>query len=480
MRSLLSSILIFLSFNTAFAQEATNIHYAQTNMEKIKAGLTSVGSVLFGSSDLRGTSLRTLFSSNFKKWKKLSVAIHKTVDTDRCDNILLCENYFQDYALSTNSPIAMADVVEPLFDGPASFAKRNQLIEEAKESIHFISWALYDDETGEEFKELLLQKLEENPDFEIKIIIDEQVAMRDHHFAILKELIDKSDSRIQIMRWRTKKYRANGNHRKFMVVDKEHVIAGGMNVGNVYSHLAGNDFWRDTDIYISGQASAAAFNLFASIWNEQVKNNKKESNKVLMEQVALPEGGDIPVVINDHNPGTKEYKADQNITTGMVKLIKEAHHSIRIENAYLILTEPIKKALEFAIEKGVKVEILTNSQTSVDEPVVSAPIMESAIELTKMGANVFLRKGATLHSKFMVIDEQITMVGSFNLHPRSYRFEAETMFTVFDKELSEKMVAKFNEDTSLEKAKKLYPNALPEVEKGILSWLAKALFFNHL
>jgi cardiolipin synthase len=94
----------------------------------------------------------------------------------------------------------------------------------------------------------------------------------------------------------------------------------------------------------------------------------------------------------------------------------------------------------------VKVNILTNSAESIDEPIVIAPILASLPELIAAGATVGLKRGDTLHSKFMTVDGAFAIVGSFNLHPRSIRYEFELIVSALDPRLAARLDAAFAAD----------------------------------
>jgi cardiolipin synthase len=475
--------LLFLALFSFMLIAGENNHYMQTRGEKISSQLTAAGSVLFGGLDVRGYSLRSLFKRTYTSWPKMERLIREAVANDNCIVISDCgEDYIDDFAQMTNSQISDASEIQLLIDGPVSFKKRNELIRSAKKSIKFITWAIYDDETGLEFKNLILDQLKKEKELKVKIIVDGQVAKRDHHFGVIEELEEKAEGRVEVLRWRAKRYRANGNHRKMLMVDDTHLVAGGMNIGDVYSHLAGDDFWRDTDIYLKGNVAKSAVEIFNNVWNEQVENNRKESDKEKINQELQQNlaAENIPVVIVDHNPGTKNKKADMNITTAMVKLIDEAEVSIDIENAYLILTSPVLYALKDAVARGVKVRILTNSAQSVDEPVVAVPIQKSVEIAHDFGASMYLRKGTTLHSKFMIVDQKITMIGSFNLHPRSHRYEGENMITIFDQGVAFDLQRVFENDISELNATKVENKTDIEYEDNFLAKIARTLFFDQL
>lgn len=414
--------------------------------DKMKAYHNIIRSLVQGSLDSRGLAPDTLFRPNLASWESVHTDINDQLATAQCES-KACEDYQNDFAAVVKSRLTRAHQTEVL-SNKRSFELRHELIKSAQKSIHLLVWAIYDDETGKAFHDQLISALMKNPHLDIKIILDGNMA---NMFGrkTLKSIEKISGGRVKILRWKSKRYSASGNHRKLLIIDGEHVIVGGMNIGNTYSHKAGKDFWRDLDLYIfSKMAGEAASNQFSEIWNKQLT----EFPKLLKKLDALSEtsslffkGEGTPVIFVDQHPGSAVKDAYHNIHTAIVKLFRDATHSIDIENAYFILDPIIRKELEAAIKRGIKVRIFTNSDTSVDEPIVSAPIMKSARDAALMGAEVYLRKGTTLHSKYLVVDQEISMVGSFNFHPRSLRFDAENVAIIFDGALAAELTATFEE-----------------------------------
>src|SRR5690606_14702925 len=95
-----------------------------------------------------------------------------------------------------------------------------------------------------------------------------------------------------------------------------------------------------------------------------------------------------------------------------VYAIENAKESIDIANAYFILTPALEEALVAALERGVEVRIITNSMQSIDEPMIALPIIQSVAKLAQKGAKVFLKKGQTLHTKMLRVD-QMAWLGSY-------------------------------------------------------------------
>ncbi|OFZ20823.1 MAG: hypothetical protein A2X94_04705 [Bdellovibrionales bacterium GWB1_55_8] len=357
----------------------------------------------------------------------------------------------------TGAKFTGGNIVHPLINGPKSFKERRALIQNAKKSIRVLSWAFYDDKTGTTFaKELIAAK---RRGVDVKIMVDGQVAMKPGHEAALKSM---EDAGIEVVRWRSldKLRKYDGQHRKMMIVDDLESISGGMNFGDVYSHMGrkGTPKWRDTDVYAKGEASVEANRLFSKLWNEQVEGHGLTLGKADVPPAASPvskeAAGSARMSLVDHVPGV-----DQSILRATLLAIEGAEKNIDIENAYLIMNPAIYRKLLEAKKRGVRVRVLTNSSTSIDEPIITRPILRSVNHLVENGFEVYVKRGKnTLHSKFMTVDGKYSWVGSYNLHPRSERYEGEAIFNILDAEFTADLTRSFEADLrNAERVKAPFP-----------------------
>ena len=360
------------------------------------------------------------------------------------------------------------NAVKVLNDGPESFAERDRMIAGAKDSIHLMSWAFYDDKTGLETARALIEKAKEGVD--VKVIVDGQVSVKGHHDAPIRLL---EDSGVSVVRWRDADRPYDGNHRKMMIVDGQEAVIGGLNIGDVYSHKAGETKWRDTDVLLAGPAVDEGAKLFARLWNEQVEGTGK--SQVELSGKASPVVGAVKSAVVDHVPGPK---GDAHIMLATMKAIEGATESVDIENAYFINTPGMKDVLLKALADGVKVRILTNSAESIDEPLITAPILASMPELMAAGAEIYLKKGDTLHSKFMIVDGLFTSVGSHNHHPRSQRFEGEMVLNSLDTATATELTSDFVADISA--AQRVRTVEELNIPQSPLGALAMRYFFDAL
>jgi phosphatidylserine/phosphatidylglycerophosphate/cardiolipin synthase-like enzyme len=362
------------------------------------------------------------------------------------------------------SEITRAEEVQPLVDGNAAFKKRTEIVSKATQFVNILTWSIYDDNTGKYLIDQVRALLKNKPNVKIRILVDGQTADLDGHN---KNVVTLSalDKQVEVIKFYDKTSMddfggANsykGMHRKMLIVDGYEVIAGGMNYGDDYSHMgpAGSQKWRDTDIYFRGGTAAVnAQKLFQKIWNEQIDSNKlfqlPINNDEIVAATKTTETSPIVNVLNSY-PGDNSNEIASDILLTNMYAIRRATKSIDIENAYVItvpiMREEIKKAL--ARNPNMQVRILTNSSTSVDEKIVSTPILRSAKELASLDpqrVKIYLKKGDTLHSKFLVVDQEFSMVMSYNLHPRSERVEGEMAVAVLDKNFGQNLSKVFEND----------------------------------
>ncbi|MEW5848848.1 MAG: phosphatidylserine/phosphatidylglycerophosphate/cardiolipin synthase family protein [Myxococcota bacterium] len=380
--------------------------------------------------------------------------------------------FLKEFESLVGAKLTEGNSIRPLIDGPASFKERDRMIDGATRSIHLLSWAFYDDETGMETARKLIEKKKQGVD--VKVMVDGNVARQPGHEKALKLM---EEAGIPVVRWNDPDRVHDGQHRKVMIVDGKAAVAGGLNVGNVYSHRgpADGQKWRDTDVLMQGPCVTESAKLFASLWNAQVDAHGLAHAKVEAPQTAPAGTGSVRAAIVDDVPGPQ---GNSNILLATLKAIEGATKSVDIENAYFISTPAIRDALLKALERGVNVRILTNSAQSVDEPIVSAPILASLPELVEKGAEVYLKKGDTLHSKFLVVDGLFTSVGSYNLHPRSERYEGEVCVAAVDEKLGKEMRAAFEKD--IVAAQRVNQASDIQVPKTAFSILASRFFFDQL
>lgn len=432
-----------------------------------------------GSLDSRGLTPQTFLRPNVPSYKKVSQSIEAKIASSKC-TYFECEGYQDDLSSIVDSKVSSAHEFR-ILPNVKAFELRTNLIRQAQRSIHILMWGIEDDETGDLFVSELLNALKMRPWIDIKIITDGNIS-KFIGMKSLKRLNAESQGKIGLIEWKISPYHGNGNHRKLFITDSEHVILGGMNIANYYSHFNTENKWRDLDIYVRGKSvGEAGEETFREVWNRQLQefsSLKKKYTTLKAPDPSDEKDGRYPVVLIDQDPGSSTHPYTHNIHTSVVKLFREARESVDIENAYFILDPILKKELRSLIERGVRVRIFTNSSDTIDEPVISMHVLQSAKEARKMGARVYLKRDFTLHSKYMIVDGKISMVGSFNFHPRSLHFDAENVAVFFHEEIAKELENHF--DQGILDADEIQTPKEIKIKPKFLGLILKYFYFKYL
>lgn len=148
-----------------------------------------------------------------------------------------------------------------------------------------------------------------------------------------------------------------------------------------------------------------------------------------------------------------------SVVDGLVQLLGYAKKDLLIVSPYFVPGESMRQAFKDAVQRGVRVRILTNSLSSNDAPIAHIgyaryreELLRDGVELYELvsdesdlraafglgsGQNSF-REGrrVMLHSKVLVLDGQLLVVGSMNLDQRSKLQNTEIAVLVRSRKLS--------------------------------------------
>ena len=354
-----------------------------------------------------------------------------------------------------------------LVNGPASFKVKDRLMREAKKTIYVTTYAIYDDTTGSETTNILLAKKAEGVD--IKIIVDKTMSR-----IFGGKLLDTmAKAGIEVIRYEDTERINDILHVKMLIVDGNYAVIGGMNYGDPYSHKGNGLKWRDTDIVYTGPAVLESLKIFAGMWNAKITGDQRQ---VTVPRTTAINSGSARIAVLHHNPPTLSPK----ILISIVKAMYGATRRINIENAYIVAIPAVIQAVAEARQRGIEVNILTNSKESIDSDGknMADVIYDSAKLFAATGANVYLKQGQTLHSKFMTVDGVFCNIGSYNLHPRSERYDTELNINLIDPGSVATIDAAFARDIA--EARKI---TAADMRQNNPSWLSNLLgkyFFSHL
>lgn len=133
----------------------------------------------------------------------------------------------------------------------------------------------------------------------------------------------------------------------------------------------------------------------------------------------------------------------------LTSLIDAATKRVVIENPYVVLTEDMMKAMERAAKRGVEIIIGTNSPLSTDSAVTQAFFLEDwAYVLARIpGSRIFVATGdRKFHGKSAIIDDEISLVTTYNLDLLSGNVNSEVGAAVKSKAFAKDLMDAFLAD----------------------------------
>ena len=232
-------------------------------------------------------------------------------------------------------------------------------------------------------------------------------------------------------------------------------------------------------------------------FNTTINAIKKSDKLVWLDSTSIFFVSDIP----GKNTTKKGLGGGGKTTTTLLQLITNSKQTIDIQTPYLITTKLSQNALKDAINRGVTVRILTNSLASTDNLDAFASYQTDREKLIKLGIEIYeykpdakirkeIMKNALqqklayspifgLHAKSMIIDNEITVIGTFNLDPRSANLNTECLSIVHSKEISKNVLKGFNKEFEPENSWKITADFNPDSQvkrsKRIKTWTRKIL-----
>ncbi|QXH51523.1 cardiolipin synthase [Pseudomonas fakonensis] len=317
-------------------------------------------------------------------------------------------------------PCLANNEVKLLINGQATFEAIFAAIEQARDTVLVQFFIIHDDALGQQLQQRLLRKAAEG--VRVFVLYDRvgSHALPARYSQVLR------DGGVQIQAFATRRGLFNRfqvnfrNHRKIVVVDGLTGFLGGHNVGDEY--VGGHPQlspWRDTHVQVSGPVLACLQESFAEDWYWATR----ELPPLILPDT-YPEDGVLCQAL-----ATGPADPQETCSLFFVEAIYSASHRVWITSPYFIPDEAVFAALRLAVLRGVDVRILIPSRP--DHRIVYAASSLFAFEAVRAGVRMFRYQPGFLHQKVVLVDDEVSAIGSANLDNRSFRLNFEiTLLTV--------------------------------------------------
>lgn len=387
---------------------------------------------LFQWEDRKRIGMEKILEQQLTKLKNREFEFRNKATADSKDLIYM-------HILNNHAVFTEDNAVELLTDGRQKFDRLLRDIENAKDHIHLQYYIYKGDEIGKKLRDALIKKAKEG--VEVRVLYDE-LGSRSLRKSFFKEL-KKSGGFVEVFfpsRFKFINLRMNyRNHRKLVIIDGVIGYVGGFNVGDEYLGLnPAFGYWRDTHLRIKGTAVHSIQTRFILDWNQA--SHHHDITYMPNHFPDIDSNGNIGMQIVTSGPDSEW----EQIKNGYIKMISTAKRSILIQTPYFIPDASLLDALRIACLSGVDVRIMIPNKP--DHPFVYWATYSYIGELLKAGASVFIYDNGFIHAKTIVVDEEISSVGTANIDMRSFKLNFEVNAFLYDEEISRSLVLSFEKD----------------------------------
>lgn len=340
-----------------------------------------------------------------------------------------------------NAPIEEGGSVEVLNNGDGFLPVLLRDLSSARESINFFVFIWEDGAFSDRVLDALIERQRQG--VAVRVLLDGFGAKGapDDRFRAL----EAAGGRVE--RFRTPKFGTwtrfhRRNHRRSIVIDGNVGFVGGM---AIYDKWLGNaqdpEHWRDMMFRVTGRPARSLQAAFADSW-------LNSSGEILVGPsmyggLTADTGGVERFIHHVSSPAAD----DLSMAYFYLLPILAARETVYVTTPYFIPDEPLKTALRDRARAGVDVRLLLPGE-HIDNASARYSGQNHYDDLMDAGVRIYEYRPTFIHSKFVVVDGQWSIIGSPNLNSRSRRLDEENAFGILDRALARQLEETFHRDVA--------------------------------
>lgn len=250
-------------------------------------------------------------------------------------------------------------------------------------------------------------------------------------------------------------------HRKILLADAVAAMVGGRNIADDYFDLSSHYNFLDSDVVVRGPAVSDMQESFDLYWESPWSTRWTEPEDLAAgagESLLAPRADDeklvadiagLPLALPSHTCNNLRFVTDypgvglqnRRVFQAITEVLASAKQEVFAESPYFVLRDDGVAVLQSITERGVEVNVLTNSLHSTDAYYTVSPLYFSLRSLAVDNFKLFAYAGHApkvtaafpgsqrwgVHSKRAVIDDDTIMIGTYNIDPRSANLNSELM-----------------------------------------------------
>jgi cardiolipin synthase len=342
-------------------------------------------------------------------------------------------------AANLGSPALAGNRVDLLVNGDEIFPPMLDSIRGARGSINFVTYVYWQGDIAESFANELAAAARRG--VEVRVLLDAFGARKiDDRWV---EMMQRAGCQVvwfRPLRWNNLRRVLHRTHRKLLVVDGTVGFTGGVGIAEEWTGDAQDpQHWRDDHFRIEGPAVRYLQGSFAEDWR-LASGVVLAGERIFPTIDALGTAAIVPI-----SAAANERFAGIPFTYWF--LFGSARERIMVQTPYYVPDPSLELGLLAAARRGVDVTLLVPGEHQ-DSIFVRYASRTYYRDLLQAGVRVFEYRPTFLHVKVMVIDDELSLIGSPNFDSRSTELNRELALAVRDRALVEALEVSIAQDVA--------------------------------
>jgi cardiolipin synthase len=338
-------------------------------------------------------------------------------------------------------PVVAGNRYHVLRNGDEIFPAMLGAIRGAKRTIDFETYIYWSGEIGKQFADALSERAKAG--VQVHVMLDWVGTEK-----IDQNVIDELQAAgVKVERYHKPSWTGlgklnNRTHRKLLVVDGQVGFTGGVGIAELWTgHAQDPDHWRDTHLQVEGPVVAQMQAVFMDNWVKTTGVVLHDDGyfPALEPQVKGPGEGVAQVFMSSANGGSASMELMYLLA------LTSATRSIRLSSSYFVPDDMAVGAFVAALQRGVKVQIITPGKF-IDSEAVRKASKAKWGPLLEAGAEIYEYQPTMYHVKLMIVDDFMVSAGSTNFDDRSFRLNDEANLNIYDAAFARQQDAIFDDD----------------------------------
>lgn len=364
-----------------------------------------------------------------RKMSGMESILHRGLHPSEADNRRLAEQspdvaVQSRYLTEQGFPVYANTQTQYFSDGRACWEVMLQELKKAKHTIYLEYYILQPGTMWDTVLKILVKKLQAGVD--VRLIYDDFGCipkLPENYLKYLRGLglkVEVFNPYIPLLSSRLN----NRDHRKLMIIDGVTAFTGGINMADEYINEGKCPLghWKDCGILLRGDAVWSMTVIFRSMWNYLTDTN------YLDPQPELPACEDYHGYVQPFTDSPLDFETVSRDV--FLNLIHRAQTSLYIMTPYLIIDDTAAEALSIAAKSGIDVRIVTPGVA--DHAYVHATTRANYARLLEAGCRIYEYTPGFVHSKLILADNELAVVGTINLDFRSLYLNFENGIWLWD------------------------------------------------